>query len=403
MSISVGVSKDFNPLHYDAIVVGAGYAGSVCARKFAEELDWHVCLLEMRSHIAGNAYDAYDEAGVLIHVYGPHIYHTFNEEVDTYLRRFTEIDPYQHRVLANVEGQLMPVPFNHASLLLAFGEEKGEHLYQKLVAQFGRDVKVPIMKLREAGDPELQEVADYVYKNVFLYYTQKQWGKKPDEIDPSITARVPVFVGDDDRYFPQAPYQGMPHEGYTRMFENMLNHPNIDVYLNVDARDYLAIQDGAVVVAGTPYNGEVVYSGPLDELFDCDKGALPYRSLDMRFRTLPMNRLQAVGTVNYTTSEDYTRITEFKNMTGQELEGVTTIMYEYPLDYTRGGAFDPYYPILEPQNQELYRSYRKRIDGIENFHPAGRLAEYRYYDMDAVCASALSLADKIIAQKKGDR
>ena len=206
-----------------------------------------------------------------------------------------------------------------------------------------------------------------------------------------------MFIGDDDRYFPAAPYQGMPEQGYTRMFERMLDHDLIDVFLAVDARDILTVDDEHVTVQGKPYGGEVVYTGPLDELFGCDLGDLPYRSLDMRFETLDMDRFQPVGTVNYTTSEDFTRITEFKIMTGQVKEGVTTIMREYPQPYERGRGMTPYYAIIEPQNEELYRRYRDRVDHLTNFHPVGRLAEYRYYDMDGVTASALALSDELMA------
>ena len=397
MQINSGLPEDFNPSAYDMIVVGAGYAGAVCARRLAETVGFRVAVLERRNHIAGNAYDYLDEAGVLVHMYGPHIYHTFSERVHTFLSRFTEWTDYQHKVLANVHGTLMPVPFNHKSLLLAFGEERGEELYAKLVETFGKDVKVPILQLREKNDPDLAEIADYVYENVFLHYTMKQWGQTPDEIDPSVTARVPIFVGDDDRYFPQAPYQGMPAEGYTALFENMLDHDCIDVFCDVDARDIFELTDTTVKVCGNVYGGEVIYTGPLDELFGCDLGDLPYRSLDMRFETLDMNQFQPVGTVNYTTSEDFTRITEFKIMTGQVKEGVTTIMREYPQPYERGRGMTPYYAIIEPQNEELYRRYRDRVDHLTNFHPVGRLAEYRYYDMDGVTASALALSDEIMA------
>ena len=398
MTMENGLPVNFNADAYDAIVVGAGYAGATCARRLAEACGFKVAVIERRPHIAGNAYDYEDAAGILVHKYGPHIYHTFDDRVHQFLSRFTEWTNYQHKVLANIHGTLMPVPFNHASLKLAFGDEKGERLYQKLVATFGENKKVPIMDLREKNDPELSEVADYVYENVFLHYTMKQWGKTPDQIDKSITGRVPVFVGDDDRYFPQAPHQGMPVEGYTKLFERMLDHDLIDVFLGVDVRDIMGVNETDVLVRDRPYGGEVIYTGPLDELFDLDLGALPYRTLDMVFETLDEDQFQPVGTVNYTTSEDYTRITEFKNMTGQVVPGKTTIMKEYSKAYEPGSGQTPYYAILEDENQALYQRYRSRVDGLLNFHPAGRLAEYRYYDMDAVVASALELSDEIISQ-----
>ena len=394
MSIENGLPAGFNPDCYDALVVGAGYAGGVCARSLAESCGMKVAVLERRGHIAGNAYDYVDEAGVLVHKYGPHIYHTFNDRVDQYLSRFTEWTPYQHKVLADVHGTLMPVPFNHSSLKLAFGDER---LYQKLVATFGENKKVPIMELRDKNDPELSEVADYVYENVFLHYTMKQWGKTPDQIDPAVMGRVPIFVGDDDRYFPQAPHQGMPKVSYTDLFEHMLNHDLVSVFLGVDARDLLKVGDSGVTVCGKPYGGEVIYTGALDELFGFDLGALPYRTVDMVFETLDEDQFQPVGTVNYTVSENFTRITEFRNMTGQVVPGKTTILREYSRTYIPGVGETPYYVINEPKNLELYKRYRERVEGIINFHCVGRLAEYRYYDMDGVVSSALDLSDEIIS------
>ena len=400
MSITKGLPASFNPASYDAIVVGAGYAGSVCARRLAEACGIKVAIIERREHIAGNAYDCLDDAGVLIHQYGPHIYHTTNDRVHEFLSRFTEWTDYQHKVLANINGTLMPVPFNHQSLKLAFGEEKGEHLYQKLVATFGENRRVPIMELRAKNDPELTEVADYVYENVFLYYTMKQWGKTPDQIDPSITGRVPVFIGDDDRYFPAAPHQGMPTEGYTRLFERLLDHDLINVFLGVDVRDIMYVKGDLIYVCDRPYGGEVIYTGQLDELFGLDLGALPYRTLDMEFETLKQDQFQPVATVNYTTTEDFTRITEYKLMTGQDLPGVTTIMREYSKAYEPESGQTPYYAILEKESQDLYQRYRERVDPILNFHCVGRLAEYRYYDMDGVVASALELSDEIIGNNR---
>lgn len=397
MAIQSGLPQGFNPQSYDAIVVGAGFAGAVCARRFAEACGYKVCVIERRDHIGGNAYDFKDEEGILIHKYGPHIYHTYSERVHEFLSRFTDWTNYQHKVLARVGDKLLPVPFNHQALLLAFGEEHGEALYQKLVATFGIDKKVSIMQLKEKNDPELIEVAQYIYKNVFLHYTMKQWGKSPDEIDPSVVGRVPVFIGDDDRYFPQAPFQGMPAQGYTALFEKMLNHDLISTFTSVDIRDLIGVEDGRLTLCGNPYGGEVVYTGALDELFDFDLGALPYRTVDMVFETLPVDEFQPCGTVNYTVSDNFTRITEFKHMTGQTVPGKTTILREYSREYLPGMNETPYYVINEPQNLELYKKYRERVAGILNFHVVGRLAEYRYYDMDGVVASALELSDEIIS------
>ena len=349
MSINHGLPAGFNPDNYNVIVVGAGYAGAVVARRMAENCNSKVAIFERRNHIAGNAYDRLDNAGVLVHEYGPHIYHTMSDRVHQFLSRFTEW--------------------------------------------------TPIMELREKNDPDLEEIADYVYENVFLHYTMKQWGKTPDQIDKSITGRVPIFVGDDDRYFPGATYQGMPKEGYTKLFENMLDHDLIDVFLDVDVRDIMKLSASNISVCEKPFVGEVIYTGPLDELFNLDQGALPYRTLDMQFETLDQDQFQPVGTVNYTTSEDFTRITEFKNMTGQVVPGKTTIMREYSHAYVPESGQTPYYAILEPENQELYRSYKERTSGILNFHAVGRLAEYRYYDMDGVVASALELSDELIAHQ----
>ena len=387
-------------LNFDALVVGAGYAGAVCARELAERGGKRVLVLERRDHIGGNAYDRLDEAGVLIHQYGPHIFHTNDEAVFRYLCRFTRWRDYQHRVVADLPapdgGRMqMPVPFNLTSLELAFGKEKAAALEQKLIAAYGAEKKVTILELRQNQDPELAKVADYVYEHVFVHYTMKQWGQTPDQIDPNTTARVPVFLSEDDRYF-QDEYQGMPLKGYTPLFEAMLDHPNITVRLGEDAIPRLGLDGDVLTVDGVPFQGPVVYTGAADELFGRRFGPLPYRTLDFRFETLDQTWFQSRGAVNYTVDQPYTRITEFKHMTGQELEGRTTIVKEFSRAYTGAPEETPYYAIINGENNALYARYRALAERFPNLHLLGRLAEYKYYNMDAIVARALELAGQLI-------
>ena len=387
-------------LNFDALVVGAGYAGAVCARELAERGGKRVLVLERRDHIGGNAYDRLDEAGVLIHQYGPHIFHTNDEAVFRYLCRFTRWRDYQHRVVADLPapdgGRMqMPVPFNLTSLRKAFGPEEGKRRGEKLIAAYGAEKKVTILELRQNQDPELAKVADYVYEHVFVHYTMKQWGQTPDQIDPNTTARVPVFLSEDDRYF-QDEYQGMPLKGYTPLFEAMLDHPNITVRLGEDAIPRLGLDGDVLTVDGVPFQGPVVYTGAADELFGRRFGPLPYRTLDFRFETLDQTWFQSRGTVNYTVDQPYTRITEFKHMTGQELEGRTTIVKEFSRAYTGAPEETPYYAIINGENNALYARYRALAERFPNLHLLGRLAEYKYYNMDAIVARALELAGQLI-------
>ncbi len=381
-------------MKYDALVIGAGYAGAVTARQLAEAGNREVLLLERRDHVGGNAYDRKDDAGILIHQYGPHIFHTTEKRVYDYLSRFTNWLPYEHRVVANVHGQLMPVPFNLSSLEIAFGD-RADALREKLLSVYGPERKVTILDLRKNTDPELLQLANYVYENVFVNYTMKQWGTTPEQIDPETTARVPIFLSRDDRYF-QDPYQGMPANGYTPLFARMLDHPGLHVELNCDARDRLIFTPEGVKLDGEIFTGPVVYTGPVDELFDCRFGRLPYRTLDFQFETHPVDWYQTRGTVNYTVDQPYTRITEFKHMTGQELKGVTTIVKEFSRPYSGAEGEVPYYAIINPENTALYEKYRGLAQGIPNFHLVGRLAEYKYYNMDAIVSQALNLADRLL-------
>ena len=386
------------PQRYDAVIVGAGYAGAVCARALAEK-EKRVLVAERRPHVGGNAYDRLDDAGVLIHQYGPHIFHTNNKTVFDWLSRFTRWRDYQHRVIANIPDEkggrmTYPVPFNLTSLETAFGAEEGKRLGDKLIAAYGAEKKVTILELRQNADPEIAALADYVYNHVFVRYTMKQWGQKPEEIDPNTTARVPVFLSRDDRYF-QDTYQGMPLEGYTPMFEQMLDHPNITVELGRDALTSLDVSGDKVRWEGEEFTGPVIYTGQADELFGFRFGPLPYRTLDFGFETLPREDFQGYGTVNYTVDQDYTRITEFKHMTGQICPGRTTIVKEYSRAYEGKEGEIPYYAIINPENNALYGRYAALAQRFGNLHLLGRLAEYKYYNMDAIAARALELAETL--------
>ena len=384
---------------YDCLIVGAGMAGAVAARELAEQGGQKVLVLERRNHVGGNMYDRFDERGVLIHQYGPHIFHTNSKRVFDYLSRFTRWRLYEHQVVANIpdgEGRLeYPVPFNLVSLRTAFPPEQAEKLEEKLVAAYGREKKVTILQLRQAPDPELAALADYVYDHVFVRYTMKQWGRTPEEIDPATTARVPVFLSEDCRYF-QDEYQGMPLEGYTPLFLSLLDHPNITVELNTDAGQRLRLEGERVLLDGEAFSGTVIYTGAADELFACRYGRLPYRTLDFAFESYPVDFWQSHGTVNYTVDRDYTRITEFKYLTGQDLPGTTTIMKEYSRAYTGAAGEVPYYAVINGESNALYARYKALADRIPNFHLLGRLAEYKYYNMDAIAARALELCDSLL-------
>ena len=377
---------------YDCIIIGSGIAGAAAARVLAEEQGRKVLVLEKKHHIGGNCYDGKDEYGILVHWYGPHIFHTGNEEVYEWLSRFTDWYAFGHEVVARVGDKLLPVPFNLNTLKMVYGEEKAAVLEKKLVDTFGFGARVPILKLREQQDEDLRAIADYVYENVFLRYTMKQWGQTPEEIDPAVTGRVPVVISYDNRYFGDK-YQGMPLDGFTPMFEKMLAHPNIEVRTNTNAKDVLVIseEEGKVLLDGQEFHGTVIYTGPVDELFDCRFGQLPYRTLRFDFEHYDRPDYQGHSVVNYTVSEDYTRITEFKYLTGQKADS-TTIVKEYPFAYTGAEGEIPYYAIMNEENNALYRKYADQAAKLPDFHLLGRLAEYKYYNIDAMAARALALA-----------
>lgn len=382
-------------MNFDYIIIGAGFAGSVLAERIATQLNKKVLMIEKRNHIGGNAYDSYDSHGILIHNYGPHIFHTKVKKVWDYLSNFTEWYLYHHKVLGVIDGQKVPIPFNLNSINQLFPKNLAERLEKKLIENFGYNKKVPILKLREVEDTDLKFLADYIYEKVFLGYTTKQWGVTPEELDPSVTGRVPVYISRDDRYF-QDPYQGMPKEGYTKLFERMLDHENIKILLNTDYKEVLQFnfETGEASLFGQKFGGKIIYTGPIDYFFDYKFGQLPYRSLNFVFEQFNQKQVQEVGTVNYPNDYNFTRITEFKYLTNQSSDKTTTVK-EFSQEYIPGENI-PYYPIKNENNLELYRQYKEEARKYDNLIFIGRLAEYQYYDMDMVVAKALRLFEERI-------
>jgi len=360
---------------FDYLVVGAGFAGSVVAERMARVYDKKVLVVDRRDHIGGNAYDHLNKDGILVHRYGPHIFHTNSEQVFQYLSQFTSWRCYEHRVLAAVDGKLVPVPINLDTVNLLYDlnlqtEEEVADFFAARAEERGH--------CKTSEDVVVSRVGRDLYEKLFRNYTRKQWGKDPSELDASVTARIPVRTNRDDRYFGDR-YQAMPRHGYTRMFENMLHHPNISFELGCDYRE---------IVDDVKFK-EIIYTGPVDEFFDFCYGELPYRSLRFEHETLDMEFLQPVAVVNYPNDHAYTRITEFKHLTGQG-HRKTSVVYEYP-----ASAGDPYYPVPNPANAALYKKYAELAARTEGVHFVGRLATYKYYNMDQVVAQALTLVKQL--------
>lgn len=359
---------------FDYLIVGAGFAGSVLAERLAAGAGKRVLLCDRRPHVGGNAYDHHDDAGILVHAYGPHIFHTNSREVYEYLSRFTEWRRYEHRVLASVDGQLLPIPINLDTVNRLYGLElTSEELEGFFSLKAERRERI-----RTSEDVIVARVGRELYEKFFRNYTRKQWGLDPSELDATVTARVPVRTNRDDRYFTDT-YQVMPLHGYTRMFQRMLKHPAIKVLLNADYRE---------IVGAIPHR-EVIYTGPIDAFFDHRHGKLPYRSLEFRFETHDRPVFQRAPVINYPNEHAYTRITELKYLTGQE-HPKTSVVYEYPK-----AEGDPYYPVPRPENGEIYRRYEALARATQGVHFVGRLATYRYYNMDQVVAQALTLYGKL--------
>ncbi len=389
-------------IKYDVIIVGAGYAGSVMAERFAS-IDKKVLVIDKRAHIGGNMYDYIDENGVLVHQYGPHLFHCKDFNVLDYLRRFSDWYDYEHRVKGYVDGKIVPIPFNLTSIELLFPEAEADLLKNALITEYGMEQKVPILMLRQSDNAKVRELAEFIYEKVFKYYTMKQWDLSPEEIDPKVTERVPVFISYDDRYF-QDEYQFLPKYGYTKIFEKMLDHHNIDVRLNTKAEKVLNIDfdQRTIYFENEAFDGLFIFTGQIDELMDYRHGKLSYRSLYFDLQS-HLGVYQETATVNYPTPKEehaFTRITEFKHMM-QEPPSRTTIAVEYPYPYdeTADKGNIPYYPVFTDENKLIYQNYVNDIKEFSNFVLLGRLAEFRYYNMDGVVAAALNKFDELTKDK----
>ncbi|HET7710186.1 MAG TPA: UDP-galactopyranose mutase [Sphingomicrobium sp.] len=374
-------AREASAARYDYLIVGAGFAGSVLAERLASQHGARILLIDRRPHIGGNAYDEPNEAGILYHKYGPHIFHTNSDSVVDYLSQFTEWRPYEHRVLASVRGQLVPIPINRTTLNRLFdaGLKTDEDAERFLASR-----AEPIADIRTSEDVVVNAVGRELYELFFRGYTRKQWGLDPSELDKQVTSRIPTRTNTDDRYFGDA-FQAMPKHGYTAMFRKMLDHPLIEVRTGIDFRD----------VAESVDAGHIIYSGPVDEYFGHRFGKLPYRSLRFDHQTLDQEQFQPVAVVNYPAEDvPYTRISEYKLLTGQR-HPRTTVTYEYP-----SAEGDPYYPIPRPENQQLYKQYEELADATEGVTFVGRLATYRYYNMDQIVGQALATFRRIDERRK---
>ncbi len=360
------------------LIIGAGISGITVAHKIATELNQKVLIIDSKNHIGGNCFDYYNKAGICVHQYGTHIFHTNDKQVWDFLSQFTKWYPYIHKVKALIDGQETPIPFNLTSIRQHFPPATADRLEKKLMEKFGYNVKVPILELRKTNDEDLTFLADFVYEKVFLHYTLKQWGMRPEDLDPSVTGRVPVYVSKDDRYF-QDTYQAIPMQGYTKMFEKMLKHPNIKLKLNTKFQD----------IKNKITYDRLFVTSPIDQFFDYEFSKLPYRSLKFDFVTLDMPYFQSNSVINYPNNYDYTRIGEYKYFLNDQSKK-TTISFEYPVPY-KEGENEPYYPIIKEENQALYNKYLSKAKTLKNTYFLGRLGDYKYYDMDKAVKRALEV------------
>ena len=381
-------------MNKQVVIVGSGFSGATCARVLAEN-NYEVTIVEKQSHIAGNAYD-FLEDNIYVHKYGPHIFHTNDEEVFNFLSNYTKWFKYEHKVLAKLKDKYIPVPFNMQSLKMCFPENESENIEKLLREEYGNEKKISILELKQNKNEVLKKVADFVANNIFIKYSQKQWGTTIDKLDPNTISRVPVYISYEDRYFTDK-FQYQPLYGYTKLFENLLNHPNISIKYNTEAKNVLKIKDGNIYFEDKLFDGIVIFTGPIDEFLDNKFGKLPYRSLNFCFVKYNEESYQPSAVVNYTIDQDFTRISEFKKFTtANPPKDKTIIIKEYSLAYEQNKNMIPYYPIINPENSSIYQKYQDYCGKIQNFYLLGRLGSYKYINMDIAVKNAIELCKQII-------
>ncbi len=377
----------------DILIVGCGFTGSVVAR-YAADMGKKVHIIERRAHIAGNMYDYVDENGFLVQKYGPHTFHTTKKELYDYILKYGEWEDYKLTCMAQIDGKFTPTPFNFQTIDDFFDCKKACELKKRIAQRYGNAQKTTIVEMLESSDELIKEYADFLFAKDYSLYTAKQWGISPQEIDVSVLKRVPVMFSYKTGYFDD-PYQVMPKVSFTHFFENLLDSENIKISLNTDARNIIKVKSGILYINGEKATIPVLYTGACDELLDYKYGILPYRSLRFDVKCENTDSFQKAPVVAYPQAEGYTRITEYTKIPYQKTNGKTVIAVEYPLAYDPFANAEPYYPILTEKNNAMYEKYRNELENVENLYLGGRLADFKYYNMDQTLERAIALSKEI--------
>lgn len=392
------MGKNIQIENYDALIVGCGLTGCVIARYLAEEKNKKVLILERRNHIGGNMYDYIDDNGVRVHQYGPHVFHTYTPELMHYMEKYSTWNDFPITCQVYMKDKFTPSPFNYQTIDDYYSKEEAERLKEAIRQEYpGRD-KATIVELLESKNPIIKAYADFLFESDYSLYTAKQWGISPSEIDPSVLKRVPVLFSYKDGYFDDT-YQKVPVNGYVGFFDNLLEHEKIDYILGIDAKEYLSVDEKKVCWNQKELNIPVVYTGAIDELINCKYGKLPYRSLKFVWNTEHNSHFQQAALVAYPEVEGYTRITEYNHFPNQVQENLkSSLAFEYPLMYDENKDIEPYYPVLTAESIELFEKYKEELNNVDNLFLCGRLAEFKYYNMDQALQSALDACKNVFSK-----